>query len=259
MVTKYVLNHKKEFEIFLKIEKVLKKTSSPAMNKFAKEETSIWIKTAKKYARKDGKVIEMGCGSGRVIGKLTAAGFCTYGFDINKLFVDYCKKNGLNAFQMDATKTVPNRHKAKYKMACMAINLLFNFSEQIRKKWISSAYDLLSDNGILIMSVYSDNKFSRTTIKERVKYYKDVIMAPTGYCVDFFDNKKRRGVHLCDKNKKECWSSDWASKNELLKEVNSWKGFKLISIKPMKCGIAWMLLLTKNDYIIKGKRQNIGH
>jgi SAM-dependent methyltransferase len=247
MATKYVLNHKKEFEIFLKIEKVLKKTSSPVMNKFANEETSIWLKTAKKYVEKNGKVIEMGCGSGRVIGKLTTAGFCTYGFDINKLFVNYCKKNGLNAFQMDATKTVPKKHNAKYKMACLAINLLFNFPEKIRKKWISSAYDLLSDNGILLMTVYADNKFSRTTIKERVKYYKDVIMAPKGYSVTFFDNKKRRGIHLCDKSKKECWSSDWVSKNELLKEVNSWKGFKLISIKPMKCGIAWILLLTKKQ------------
>lgn len=241
----YILNNKKTFEVFLKTEKVLKSGHFPLMSRFANEEISFWIKTAKEYIEKDEKIIEMGCGSGRVIKELIKAGFFADGFDNNTLFVDYCKKQNLNTFYLDATKKIPKKHKFKYKIAGVALNTLFNFPKKIRKRWISSAYDLLKPKGILIATAYADTKFSRATIKERIKYYRNVLSLPKSYDVEFFDDGKRKGISLYDNHQKNIWFSEWRSKKELLEEIVSWEKFKIISIKPMKCKIAWFLLLIK--------------
>lgn len=249
MSTGYILNSKKTFEIFIKTEKVLKAGRFPVMSKFANEEIRFWIKIAKKYLKKDEEIIEMGCGGGRIIKSLTKAGFSASGFDNDALFVDYCRKQNLNVFYFDATNKVPKKHKSKYKIAGITINTLFNFPKEIRRKWILSAYNLLKEKGILIISAYSDTKFSKATINERVKFYESVLAPPKNYRVEFFDNSKRKGIRLCDNRRKEYLFSEWISKSKLLREVNSWKGFKSFSIKPMKCGIAWILLLIKNKYV----------
>lgn len=245
MSAKSIFDNKKMFKIFLKTEKILKTRHFPAMSNFANEEIRFFIKTARKYIKRDEKIIEMGCGSGRVIKKLNEAGFSADGFDNNILFIKYCRKHNLNAFYLDATKTIPKKYKTKYKIVGITLNTLFNFPKKIRRKWILSAHDLLKEKGVLIMSIYSDNKFSRRTIKERLKFYENVLTPPKGFRVKFFDKNKRKGIHLCDNHQKEIWFSECLSMNEVIKEVNSWKNFKIISIKPMKCGIAWEIILIK--------------
>ncbi|MFH0852682.1 MAG: class I SAM-dependent methyltransferase [bacterium] len=245
MSTGYILNSQKTFEIFLRTEKVLKNNLFPIVSKFVREEIDFWIKTAKRYIKKDEKIIEMGCGSGRILKELTKADFSAFGFDNDALFIDYCRKQNLKVFYLDATKAAPKKHKLKYKMAGIAVNTLFNFPKKIRKKWISSAHNLLKEKGTLIMTAYSDSRFSRTTIKERVKFYENVLMPPKDSYIEFFDDGKRKGVHLCGHNKKEIWFSEWISRGELLKEANSWKNFKVVSIQEMKCGIGWKLVSIK--------------
>ena len=97
------------------------------------------------------------------------------------------------------------------------------------------------------MTVYSDAKSARTTIRKRIKFYENVLMPPKGFHVEFFDDDERKGIRLCDDRQREVWFSEWMSKTDLLKEVDLWKSFKILSIKPMKCEIGWKLILSKRN------------
>ena len=48
--------------------------------------------------------------------------------------LDYCKKQNLKVFYLDATKAIPKKYKLKYKLAGIAINTLFNFPKNNKKK-----------------------------------------------------------------------------------------------------------------------------
>ncbi|MEW6295077.1 MAG: hypothetical protein AB1467_02135 [Candidatus Diapherotrites archaeon] len=215
------------------------------MRIFENEEIKFWLKTARKYAGKKDKIIEIGCGGGRILKELMKAGFNASGFDNNILFVNHCKKHSLNVFYLDATKKAPKKHKFKYKIAGIALNTLFNFQEKTRKKWALHACNLLEKDGLLIINAYSDNNFSRKNIGERIKFYEAVLAPPKNYYVEFFDNGRERGIRLCNPNGKEKFFSRWITRNELVKEIKTWKCFKIKLIKLMKCRIGRNVLLAK--------------
>jgi len=229
----------------MRSDNILKHGLSLMMDALEQDEIDFWAGAIKRYAERGDKVVEMGCGSGRIVKLLARAGFHICGFDNDRLFIGYCKKQNLDVFYLDAIKAVPKNQMGRYKIAGITSNTLLNFPKKARNKWISCAHSLLRDKGILLVTVYSDTRFSRHTIDERVKFYRNVLAPSNGAHVEFFDNKKRAGIHLCNKKGKELWFSEWLSKNELQREINSWTGLKLVSAKLLKCGFAWGLALKK--------------
>jgi hypothetical protein len=241
----YIINDSKTFEIFVRTEKTLKNGPFPTMTRFAKDEIDFIIKTAKTHLDKKDKIIEMGVGSGRVIKELQKLGFPSYGFDNDPFFVKYCKSQCLDVFLSNATKSVPIKHRHKYKMAVIAFNTLFNFPENIRAKWISHAYDLLDKHGLLIIIAYSGENFLKNSVKKRVEFYRYILDPPKGYSVEFFDNGKEKGIHMLDEKNCLKWFSLWKTEQEIRKEIASWNGFDLVSMKPLECKIAFGLVLQK--------------
>ena len=63
---KYVFDDKKDFEIFMNVEKHLDKSTFPLMSKVEREE----IDFINKNIKNEDKVLEVGCGGGRVLKKL---------------------------------------------------------------------------------------------------------------------------------------------------------------------------------------------
>lgn len=241
----YILNDKKSFEIFVRAEKAIKENLFPIMKKFENEEIAFWLETLNKYLTKESMIAELGCGSGRVINELYKKGYHPIGFDNDKFFIDHCRKRGITSNFLDATFKVPKEYRNKFDIIGIALNTLFNFDAPIREKWIKTSYEMLKERGYLLFSVYCDDEDSRKTIDERVEFYRQMILPPKGHKVDFFDETLLRGIYMTDINGKVEWKSLWIKKDELIKEINSCEGFKIISISPMKCKIAYNVLLKK--------------
>ena len=234
---KYIINDKKVFEIFSKNDSNLQKGLFPIMNKFVQDEINFWVRELKKNILKNDLILEMGCGTGRMLKELKKQGFNVFGFDNNPLFIDHCKKQNLNVFLFDSLDKVPKEHKNKYKVVGIALNTLFNFNKETRKKWIKTASELGTRDCLFIFSAYDDNKFARTTIKERLEYLKSATNMPN-YKLEFFDEKNKRGFRLLTpENKLEVYSL-WIKKDELIE-------FKIEKIELMNCGIAYNILLRK--------------
>lgn len=214
------------------------------MSRFARDEVIFWVAAAKRYAAKDDRIIEMGCGTGRLLRPLQEKGFSVYGFDDDPLLVAYCKKRRLKVFQLDALKKIPAIQKHKYKIAGIAQNTLFNFPKKLRKQWIAAADDLLSDDGVLIISAYADVKFSNQAIEERVEFYKDALTPGKEESI-VVSKGLVKGIGFIGKDKQVKFFSAWVKKKDLITEINTWKKFKIRSFTVLPSGIAYAVVLVK--------------
>lgn len=246
-MSKYVIDDKKVFETFLRNDANLKKGLFPIMSKFEREEMDFWIRSLNKYVSKSDKIIEMGCGSGRILKKMKSKDYDAVGFDNNPLFVEYCRRQALNVFLFDLRNNVAEEHRHKYKVIGIALNTLFNFKNEARKKWIDAALEFGTKDCFLLFSVYLDNEFARTTIEERTDYFRAAIIPPSNYKLEFFDNGNERGFHLLTPEGKLEWYSLWMRREELLEEIGSWQRFEIEAMEPMTCGIAYNILLKRKS------------
>jgi len=244
---KYVINDKKVFETFVRSEEILKQGLFPMMSRFEEEEIDFWKKTIQNYLKENDPIIEIGCGSGRILKILSEEGFSVVGFDNNKLFLDYCKKRGLKVFYADATSSVSEEHQNKYCLAGVALNTLFNFPKEIRLKWVVHTRNLLTEDGYLVFSSYSNTSTSRSENDKRVKFYEACIEPPEGYKIDFLDKDGETGICMYGPDGKQEWFSRWLTKEELAREIDSWGGFKLIKIEPMDCLVGYNILVQKQN------------
>jgi len=238
----YIVSEKQTFEIFLRTERVLVRNKYPVVSNFTKNEATSILKELNLRHWKNEKIIEIGCGSGRLLKVFKNNNFDYCGFDNDKLFVDYCKERGLNVFYGDATKKLGAEHKNRYGAVVIAFNTLFNFNRNKRKEWIKNANYLLKKDGLLIFTVYANNKTAKKDMQQRVDFYRDVIK-PEEICTIHFSTKKSR-IEVIYKNE-TVWFSEWKKKNEIIKEIKGWKGFKFKSVKLIDGGIAYLVRLSK--------------
>lgn len=239
----YIVNENETFETFLRTKRILLDGKFPVVAKFLKMEASLIIETVKRLRDSNKRIIEMGCGSGRLLEELRNKNFVACGFDNDKLYVKYCKKRKLDVFYGDAIKKLSPKLKGKFKIVIIGFNTLFNFNKNLRKKWINNAKFLLEKGGSLIFTVYADNKITRTGVRQRVEFYKESISPKNGYIIRFSPGKSR--IEMVYRNK-TVWFSEWKTKNEIEKEIKSREGFKLKSIKLLDGKIAYFVELLKS-------------
>lgn len=128
------------------------------INQFVLSNPDWWGKEEKYLINKipnKAKVLELGCGTGRFGVYLKDKKSCDYtGVDTSQVMIDICKQRGLNVFLMDAKEL--NFSKGSFDVILIMNNLLgeifANMSEVLA--YIESISELLSENGIIIISSY---------------------------------------------------------------------------------------------------------
>lgn len=237
---KYIFDDEKDFEIFMNVEKHLDKNTFPIMSKIGREE----IGFINRKIKKEDRILEIGCGGGRVLRKIKSQKKNLFGIDINKKFINYCKSLGFNIFYLNVFKEVPDKHKNKYDVLFLTYNLFYNFSEEERLKTINQSKNLLKKSGKLILTVFSNNKISDKDKRQMQKYYETVINAPKKFKIRFINKNNERGFAMTNEGK-IFWFSQWKTKEEIIKEAKNWKGMALKEINLMKNQRAYNVVLKK--------------
>lgn len=240
----YIINKNKAFQVFLRAKDVIKRRRFPVINRFIEDEKKFFVEKIKENINPGNKIIEMGCGEGRLLRILKSNKLHVFGFDNNKLFVDHCKKQKLDVFYGDATEKLPRKLKENFKVAIIAFNTLFNFSKTIRKRWIKNANYLLTKDGLLLFTVYTPNKYAYRTVGERLKFYNYVNKPATNIKIRFSKRKLKTCIEMAD-GRKILWFSEWRDKKNLISEIKTWKNFILDSTTLMNGKTAFAVVLRK--------------
>ena len=137
--------------------------------------TAEWIKDkVGQYIEFENKrILEWGCGPGRIIRHLPAliGDQCHYyGTDYNPKSIEWCSQNlpqiEFNHNQLAAKLTYPN----DYFDVIYGISIFTHLSEQLHFDWYAELCRVLKPGGILLLSTQGDNFKEKLTAKELEQY-----------------------------------------------------------------------------------------
>jgi ubiquinone/menaquinone biosynthesis C-methylase UbiE len=138
-------------------------------------DTAKWVADhfKKHIELKDKKILDWGCGPGRIIRHLpvVVGNGCEYfGTDYNSKSIEWCSsnlpdiqfnKNSLNA-------SLP--YSDDFFDAIYGISIFTHLSEQLHYDWYSELFRILKPGGIMFLTTQGDNFRVKLTDSERIKY-----------------------------------------------------------------------------------------
>lgn len=126
----------------------------------------------KKYIHKGQKVLDVGCGNGRLFELFELFEYVDYtGIDNNKMFIDIAQKNYSSAkFVRDNLIKFKSPYQADLIFSIAAFHHIPSVA--LRKKSIQNLHDNLKDNGVLILTVWNlfQKKYRKYVIKAFFKF-----------------------------------------------------------------------------------------
>ncbi len=143
--------------------------------------TAKWISAffAKYIELKNIKILDWGCGPGRVIRHLPNAignGSEYYGTDYNKQSIDWCSKNlpeiNFNCNNLEAKLPYQN----DFFDAIYGISIFTHLSEQMHYDWYAELYRVLKPNGVMLLTTQGDNFKVKLIDSELSKYNNDELV-----------------------------------------------------------------------------------
>jgi SAM-dependent methyltransferase len=103
-----------------------------------------------------GRVLEVGCGAGRVLGYLVLLGGDVHGVDLSSDMVDYCRRvypgAEVRVGDVGALRASTN---GAYDIVLAADNLLDVFGDAERRRVLGDLRDLLAPSGVLVFSSHN--------------------------------------------------------------------------------------------------------
>lgn len=103
-----------------------------------------------------GRVLEVGCGAGRVLGYLTELGGEVHGVDISQRMVDYCRRRYPEAHvRVGDMCTLPTTVTGPFDVVYASANVIDVLDDEERRHVISDMRTLLAPSGLLVFSSHN--------------------------------------------------------------------------------------------------------
>jgi SAM-dependent methyltransferase len=103
-----------------------------------------------------GRVLEVGCGAGRLLGYLTALGGEVHGIDISPSMVDYCRQRYPEAqVKVGDLGALAEAVQGPFDAVLAADNVLDIFDDSARRRALQAARELIAPGGLLIFSTHN--------------------------------------------------------------------------------------------------------
>jgi SAM-dependent methyltransferase len=134
------------------------------------------------------RILEPGCGSGRLIHAMAAEGFQVTGFDLNQNAIDYCRKQ-LERRQLSAYLTIADMtnfsFKGTFEAAFNTINTFRHLlTEEAARSHLQCVADHLQAGGLYILGLhllppdadlYGSERWKASSGKTKINYRLDVV------------------------------------------------------------------------------------
>lgn len=244
-------NWEQTLKIFNCAETLVNNGSFPIVTSSIEQETDHWIRSIRQSQTPNGKIVEVGCGGGRILAKLIHNDISCHGLDNNPLMLERCHERGFQAEEADVYKPLKPILRENFDFAGVSVNTIFNTRGKNRDTWIKYCSDLVKPGGLIMFTAYTYTKDSSKKHAERFNYYQactEPFLSPNE-TLSFWEEKDgRAGVHTVDKNNKETWFTEWNPKNLILKQLRDWQkkfNLELVDMELLPCEIAYHVVLKK--------------
>jgi ubiquinone/menaquinone biosynthesis C-methylase UbiE len=140
-------------------------------------ETAQWIVNLinKHIELKDRKILDWGCGPGRVIRHLPSVignGCSYYGTDYNAKSIDWCSKNIPDIHFNTNTLEAKLPYEDNFFDIIYGISIFTHLSEQMHQEWYNELYRILKPGGLMLFTTHGDLFRTKLTDNEIVTYTK---------------------------------------------------------------------------------------
>jgi SAM-dependent methyltransferase len=117
-----------------------------------------------------GRVLELGCGAGRITGHLGEISSDVHGIDISEAMIEHCTRTYPQlGFSVADLRDLASIGDGPYDAVVAGFNLLDILGDEERRRVLADIRSRLSDGGILIMS--SHNRVYITTVRARARMF----------------------------------------------------------------------------------------
>lgn len=111
-----------------------------------------------------GRVLEVGCGAGRIIGYLLSLGGEVHGVDVSERMVAYCRQRFPDAsVEVGDLRYLADVVDGRFDAVLLADNVLDVVDDATRRSFLQTAHELLSPAGLLIFSSHNLAAEERST------------------------------------------------------------------------------------------------
>jgi SAM-dependent methyltransferase len=130
-----------------------------------------------------GRVLDLGCGAGRVLSYLVMVGADAHGLDISPAMVERCRRNVPNAsVTVGDVATLTSHVAGRFDAVLAPDNLLDVFEDRERRQALAQIREVLEPNGLLIFSshdlAYADSPPADAGADQRITLRKLVERTP---------------------------------------------------------------------------------
>jgi SAM-dependent methyltransferase len=121
---------------------------------------------------RDRRILELGCGGGRLTGYLAELGSQTHGIDISPVMIDHCRRTYAKAtFEVRDLRDMAAFADRSYDVIVAAYNIIDVLNDKDRRTLIAEVHRVLTPGGLFIMSShnrdYLPNARRPTTLQAR--------------------------------------------------------------------------------------------